>query len=128
MGKPARALRILVVEDDPLVRDMAVTALAEEGFDVVEAETAEQALARYAEATADMLVTDIELQSDLTGWDVAEQCRESSPALPVIYASGHSGARPRSVPGSSWLQKPYGPDQLVHTVRHLASTRSESSG
>lgn len=121
-----RSIRILVVEDDPLVRDMAVTALTEEGFDVVEAETAEQALARCAEATADVLVTDIELQSDLTGWDVAEQCREADPSLSVIYASGHSGARMRSVPGSSWLQKPYGPDQLVDTVRNLASLRSAS--
>jgi CheY-like chemotaxis protein len=121
-----KTMRILVVEDDPLIRDMAVTALTEEGFDVVEAETAEEALARCAEETADVLVTDIELPGDLTGWDVAEQCRQSSPSLPVIYASGHSGARMRSVPGSSWLPKPYGPDQLVDTVRNLASLRSAS--
>jgi CheY-like chemotaxis protein len=126
MGNNTQSLRILVVEDDPLVRDLAVTALTEEGFEVVEAETAEEALARCAEETTDVLVTDIDLQGDLTGWDVAEQCRESDPSLPVIYASGHSGAQMRSVPGSSWLQKPYGPDELVDTVRHLAASRCAS--
>ena len=123
MGNLATPLRILVVEDDDLVREMAVSALTDEGFDVVEAETAEQALACCAEARADVLVTDIQLRGHLTGWDVAEQCRESDPSLPVIYASGDCHAGERRVAGSSFLRKPYDPDQLVQSVRHLAVTR-----
>jgi len=87
---------------------------------MVEANTGEKAIA-CAESIADMLFTDIRLGGTLTGWDVAEQCRAPNPSMPVIYATGHSHVRPRPVPGSIWLQKPYAPDQLVETIRHLAS-------
>jgi CheY-like chemotaxis protein len=113
-------MKILVVEDDALVRVMAVEALTDEGFEVIEAETGEQALEYCRESAADVLFTDIRLPGPVNGWDVAEQCRELNPRLPVIYATGHSHIQPRPVPGSVWFQKPYRPDQVVTAIRSLA--------
>src|SRR5215210_5518128 len=94
-------MKVLVVEDDELVREVAVEGLTEAGFEVVEAASAEEALARCEEHVADVLFTDIRLPGSLDGWDVAEQCRETNPGLPVIYATGFSHVRPRPVPSRS---------------------------
>ncbi len=117
-------MRVLVVEDDPLVREMAVEALTDEGFDVIEAETGEQAVEYCRQCAADLIFTDVRLPGRMTGWDVAELCREKNPAIPVIYATGHSHVRPRPVPGSVWFQKPYLPAQIVEAIRTLTPRAS----
>ena len=114
-------MKVLIVEDDELVREMAVESLMDAGFEVVEAATAEEALARCEEHVADILFTDIRLPGSLDGWDVAEQCRETNPRLPVIYATGFSHVRPRPVPGSVWFQKPYRTEQVVNAIRDLSA-------
>ena len=111
-------MRVLVVDDDDLVRTVAVDTLEDAGFDVIEAATAEEALDRCEERVADVLFTDIMLSGNLDGWDVAEQCREAHPDLPVIYTTGYSLRRHRPVPGSHLLPKPYSPSALVRLVCH----------
>ena len=54
-------MRILLVEDDPLVREIVVEALQDEGFHVIEASDGEEALAWCKQRVADVLVTDIRL-------------------------------------------------------------------
>jgi CheY-like chemotaxis protein len=112
-------MKVLLVEDDPQVRLMACEALAEDGFDVIEAGTGEDALRCCAEGAADVLFTDIHLSGDITGWDVAEHCRERNPSMPVVYATGYNHVRARPVPGSVWFQKPYRPLEIVRTIRQL---------
>jgi CheY-like chemotaxis protein len=115
------AMRILVVEDDALVRTMAVESLADEGFEVIEAETGEQAVDRCQNNAPDVVFTDIRLPGQLTGWDVAERCREADPSVPVIYATGHSPVHPRPVHGSICFYKPYTPQQLLDAIHQLCS-------
>ncbi|MDX3967640.1 MAG: response regulator [Bradyrhizobium sp.] len=67
-------MRILVVEDDPLVRELAVEALREEGNEVIHAANGEQALALCKRQIADALVTDIRLPGGDDGWQIAEYC------------------------------------------------------
>jgi CheY-like chemotaxis protein len=116
-------MKVLVVEDDPLVRVMAAEALIEEGFEVIEVETGEEALDRCREGLADVLFTDVRLPGSVTGWDIAEHCREANPCMPVIYATGFSHVKPRPVPGSIWFQKPYQPDQVIAAIRSLMEAR-----
>ena len=80
-------MRILVVEDDPLIREFVVEALREEGYEVIHAANGEQALAWCKRRVADVLVTDIRLPGRIDGWQIAERCREHDPGLPVIYAT-----------------------------------------
>jgi CheY-like chemotaxis protein len=116
-------MKILVVEDDDFVRAVAVDALAEAGFEVVEATTGEEALARCEEEAADALFTDIRLPGNVDGWDIAEHCRQLNPSLPVIYATGYSFKEHRPVPGSRFFQKPYRPQQIIDAVYELVGER-----
>jgi len=81
---------ILVVEDEWLVRDVVAQALRDAGWQVIEASTAEDAIAlmRTGHRHIDVVFTDIQLAGRLCGWDVAEQCRAARADVPVIYASG----------------------------------------
>lgn len=116
-------MRVLVVEDDPLIRDFAAQILLDEGFEVIEAETGEQALEECGKKIADVLFTDIRLPGAVDGWDVAEHCREHDPVLPVIYATGFSPVPRRAVPGSIFLRKPYHPDQVIQAIKRLSLDR-----
>ena len=107
-------MRVLVVDDDDLVRTVAVDTLEDAGFEVIEAATAEEALDRCEERTADVLFTDIMLSED--GWDIAERCREAHPDIPVIYTTGYSLRAHRPVPGSRLLHKPYQSAELVRVI------------
>jgi DNA-binding NtrC family response regulator len=118
--------RILVVEDDPLVRELLVEALREHGYEVIHAANGEQALAWCTRHIADVLVTDIRLPGGVDGWQVAERCREHDPELQVIYATGFSPVEARPVPGSLTLQKPYQPDRIVEAVRQMGKERRSS--
>lgn len=114
-------MRILVVEDDALIREFVVEALREEGFDVIHARDGEEALRWCNRQAADVLVTDVKLPGGIDGWQIAERCREHHPRLPIIYATGFSPVQPRPVPGSVFLQKPYHPDEIVRAIRKITS-------
>jgi DNA-binding response OmpR family regulator len=114
-------MRVLVVEDDPLIREFVVEALREEGFDVIHAADGEQALAWCGRRAADVLVTDVRLPGKVDGWQIAERCREHHPELPVIYTTGFSPVAPRPVAGSLLLQKPFHPDEIVRAVRQVTA-------
>ncbi len=122
-----KALNVLVVEDDPLVRVVSVEALLDAGFEVSVATTGEEALSLCAERTADILLTDIQLPGRISGWDIAERCRDRDPQLPVIYVTGHSYTKPRPVPGGLLIPKPYHPDHLVGIVEKLSAARRGNS-
>jgi CheY-like chemotaxis protein len=113
-------VRVLVVEDDPLVRELIVEALRGEGYDVIHTSSGEEALTWCKRRVADVLITDIKLPGRVDGWQIAERCREQDPGLPVIYATGFSPVQPRPVPGSRFLQKPFNPETMLATVKDMA--------
>ena len=85
-------MKVLVVEDDPFVRQMAVTGLEEAAFEVIEAACGSQALEfLQAGVVVDALLTDIRLPG-ANGWAVARAYRERFPDLPVLYVTGYAGA------------------------------------
>ncbi len=118
--------RILVVEDDMMVREMVSEALRDAGFEVVEAPDGASALEVCSRGELDALLTDIRLPGPISGWDVAEKCREGDPLLPVIYATAMSNVPPRPVPGSRWCNKPYTPEQIVACVQAATKARVAS--
>jgi hypothetical protein len=77
--------------------------------------------------TVDLLVTDIGLADDVTGWDVAEAFRTSRPMAPVIYASGGPNNDARQVPGSVSLSKPVVISRLLGACRSLVKGVDGSS-
>jgi CheY-like chemotaxis protein len=119
------AVRILLVEDDALIREFAVDALREEGHTVIPASDGEEALAALCRREVpEVLITDIRLPGKVDGWQIAERCREHHPDLSVIYVTGFSPVTPRPVPGSIVLQKPYHPEEIVRAVKDVTAGRS----
>ena len=121
------AVSILLVEDDPLIREFVVEALRDAGYHVIHASTGEEALAWCNRRIADVLVTDVRLPGKVDGWQIAERYREQSPNLPVIYATGFSPVPPRPVPGSRIVQKPFRPEEIVQMVEELGQTNGTPS-
>ena len=112
---------VLVVEDDWLVRDFIVSHLRGAGWRTLETDSAEQAIAMLnARQQIDILVTDIQLRGELTGWDVAEAFRAAQPTMPVIYASGNTPDASRRVPESLFFRKPYDPAAILRSCQGFA--------
>jgi two-component system, response regulator PdtaR len=82
---------VLVVEDEPLVRAMAVDVLEEAGFDVLEAPTADYALL-VLERRQDIrvLVTDVDMPGSLNGFQLARIVQDHFHRVRVIVVSGRS--------------------------------------
>ena len=120
----AGRLKILVVEDDPLVSSMVSDALASTGFEVTAVPAAEDALGlAVMDVPFDVLFTDIDLAGSINGWELAETMREMRPNLPVAYTSGRAqdnGAHAR-VPDSVFLAKPYSLSAMRSLMRELAA-------
>jgi CheY-like chemotaxis protein len=105
---------ILLVEDEWVVRDVLASELRNAGWQVIEASTAEGALALLeTRQEIDLLLTDIQLAGHLSGWVVAERYRAARSDLPVIYACENSADRSRSVQGSLFFDKPYDVTEVV---------------
>jgi CheY-like chemotaxis protein len=99
---------VLIVEDEPLVREVIAVEFEEAGFEVVEAQSGEEAAAAIERGIRiDLVFTDLRLSGVLDGWDVAERARQRNSRMPVIYATGFCQGDERRVPGSVFLTKPY---------------------
>jgi CheY-like chemotaxis protein len=122
---PNGTVTVLVVDDEPLILEMILEELTEQGFLVLEADTGEAALSIIKSGRmVDVLFTDIRLPGDLDGWRLAATAREARPELPVIYASGYVVEKGAAVPGSIFLKKPYLPSAIAETIRTMSSALS----
>ncbi len=112
--------RILVVDDDPAIREVLVAYLAREGHEVLEADSGEAALQQAA--GADLVVLDLMLPG-LDGWRVAEILRSRDPELPILMltARGEEEERVRGfeLGADDYVTKPFSPRELVARVRAL---------
>ncbi len=118
--------RVLVVEDEFMVRDMIVFELKMAGFEVLEAASAEDALALLPDAGGiDLLFTDIRLPG-MDGWKLAENIRGRHRQVPILYASGYVD-RVDPLPHSNFLQKPYTPSQVLQAAANLGIKLPDAS-
>ena len=115
---------ILLVEDEPMVRELSRRALQGRGYTVLTAEDGEAALvaAGAHRGPLDLLLTDV-VMPRMGGREVAERLRQRLPGLRVLYMSGYTddavvrhGVIEESAP---FLQKPFTPDELAGKVREV---------
>lgn len=123
-GAPGRARRVLVVEDDDQVRGYVLRLLSDDGYEVVEARTGSEGLAKAGELNGaiDLLLCDM-LLPELSGFDLAEQLVERYPKLKVLFITGYVEGeivqRSLTQLGASFLDKPFQPAVLLNRVRDL---------
>jgi DNA-binding NtrC family response regulator len=108
----------LVVEDDPLQRIFLAELLKDEGLEVLECASAEAAEIVLVSTGTELraMVTDVELDGDISGLELAQYAKRKFPHMNVIIVSGQGAAY---VPhGATFLKKPYLADELVKAVLH----------
>jgi CheY-like chemotaxis protein len=117
---PGAGETILLVEDEPILRELARAILADAGYKILDAERGEDAFVVWSQHRneIDLLLTDMVLPGGMTGRELATCLQESKPDLKVIYTTGYSQdlleAKGEPV---TFLQKPYPPETLMRAVR-----------
>lgn len=112
--------RVLVVEDEFLIRMTLAEALGDEGFEVIEAETGDAALPiLQADPGIRLLLTDIQLPGALNGRALAKKAREHLPSLPIIFMTGRPDPTDASTPLDVYIAKPYTLTAICEAARRL---------
>ena len=107
----------LVVEDDPIQRDMIGLLLEESDFTVIKCEDAETASLALKARHPSLLITDINLIGKMNGIELAHLARMDDPMVRVVVISGHRPAT--ALPdGVTFLSKPVYPVALLREATH----------
>ncbi len=121
-----RRLRILLVEDDDLIRAGTAEMLRTLGLDVVEARDGGAATAMLQAHPIDVLIADVGLP-DISGVDLASHALELRPQLRIVFASGYDAAlsedKRERLAASRYLRKPYNLDDLLRVLEQQTAAR-----
>jgi two-component system, response regulator PdtaR len=113
---------ILVVEDEVLVRLRGADILAEEGYEVLEAGNADEAL-RILEAIPNVraVFSDVGMPGSLDGLGLAHSIYQRWPSIGVVLTSGHCFPSETKPWEGSFLPKPYGGQALVREIKEIVN-------
>ncbi|MCC8978938.1 response regulator [Bradyrhizobium acaciae] len=120
-SKPYRA-KALIVEDDPMQREMISLLLEESEFDVISCESAEAA-ELVLQGNGDnvvLMMTDVELAGHMTGIELAYAAKKYKPDLDVVVTSGRP-LRQRLPDGAMFWSKPWAPLDVIRLAETKAS-------
>jgi CheY-like chemotaxis protein len=127
-GASFSGVKVLVVDDDPLVREMTGTILQRAGYQVQRAAGAAEALEIYAtsgEEPFQLVLTDLVMPS-MSGFDLARELQSLDPNVRILFLTGEIPARPqqggRTPANVHMLGKPFRPAELLTAVRDIVST------
>lgn len=112
----------MVVEDEPLVRLMAVEIVQDAGFAALAARNADEALELLAaEPSIGVVVTDIDMPGSMDGLGLIEVVRRRWPNIHLVVASGLSERHRNAIPADVGVfGKPYPVDELTRHLKNLA--------
>jgi CheY-like chemotaxis protein len=120
---PGGTETILIVEDEPVLREMACNILKDCGYRIFEASSGKEALAQWLQRAnkIDLLLTDIVMPEGVSGVNLAEQLLVNHPRLKIVFTSGYTAneVSPELLVkmNARYLQKPYTHAELVKIVR-----------
>ena len=125
MGEPAADLPadhggLLVVDDEPFLRDAVAASLRFLGFDVTTADNGADALRLARDGRFDLLVLDVMLP-ELDGFDVVRRLRRDGSRVPVIFLTARDTQADKvtglTIGGDDYLTKPFGLEELAARIR-----------
>lgn len=114
-------IKILVVDDEPLLRMMAVDHLENAGFETLEAKNADEAM-RILEASDDirLIFTDVDMPGSMDGLRLAAYVRGRWPPIDIIVTSGHCDVKDGQLPERGrFFRKPYVPTEIIQVIRDM---------
>lgn len=121
--------RILVIDDDTLMRDLIRIYLEQDGFEVVEAGDGQDGVSRYRQRPADVVIVDIFMPRK-DGIETIMDLRDIDPAAHILAISGGGELAgmeyltyARSLGADNILPKPFKRDELIAAVRQISNTQ-----
>ena len=122
----ARAVRVLVVDDEEVVARTVARWLLREGLEVEVAYSSEEALERARDFHCDLLFSDIHMPG-ASGLDLARAFKEKDPTVQVVLMTGNTTLQPAiealRLHADDYLVKPFEPAALLHAARRAAEHR-----
>ncbi|HNH09687.1 MAG TPA: response regulator, partial [Leptospiraceae bacterium] len=119
---------VLIVDDEPSVLEIASSILAESGYIVMKAESAQEALSILSEKDADIVITDIIMPGEINGLELARIIRKEKPYIRIILTSGYPGDLRKKENSDlsefTFIAKPYKALDLEKTVRKELDKKS----
>jgi PAS domain S-box-containing protein len=114
----AEPLSVLVIDDDPDVRDFIAATLEEQGYSVSHASDGRDGIKLFEQVQPDLVIVDF-IMPGLSGADVARKIREKIADQPILFVSGYSetDAVKRTAPDAPLLTKPFRAEALHKAVR-----------
>ncbi len=109
---------VLIIEDEPLMRLFASEFIADAGFEVLEAQNADEAV-QILENRDDISIifTDVNMPESIDGLKLAHAVRERWPPIRIIITSGRDIVADRKLPvGARFFMKPYKPEHIVEAL------------
>jgi two-component system OmpR family response regulator len=116
---------ILVVEDDPHLREVITEVLSDEGYNVYEAMDGQRALERIESLVPDLILSDIRMPR-LSGIELAERLKQRRHPIPIVLMSTSNNAPAGD--GPPFLAKPFALDDLVALVARILRNNGALGG
>src|SRR6201997_2874116 len=123
--------RVLVVDDDEVIRQLIAVNLQLEGFDVVTAVDGRDCLEKVAEVAPDVITLDV-MMPRLDGWGTATQLRKNpvTAGIKVVLITARAQEddkdRGRQIGVDAYLTKPFDPAEMIRVIRELAGAPSSA--
>jgi DNA-binding NtrC family response regulator len=119
---------VLIVDDEPLIRLMLTEVLEDEGYQVVQAKNALEAIVALEARKIDAVITDVEMPCGINGVDLARHIATVKPGISVIVTSAGRSVSSGELPhGVRFIPKPYDVDFIIATLSALLSSHSQKS-
>jgi CheY-like chemotaxis protein len=109
--------RILIVDDEPLLRMHARQIVEQAGYSAVEAADADQALELLVDDGISVVVTDVQMPGSMDGLELAHAVKTAWPSIVIVVMSGRQLPLPADLPeGTRFLTKPFSEQRLVDVL------------
>lgn len=121
-------MKILVVEDEPLIRLGLASLVEEAGYEVIEAANADEAIAKLErDPSVRVVLTDVDMPGGMNGVRLANYVYKRWPPIRLIVISGKVGVNLNDLPpGSRFFTKPAPDDVLLKAVSELSGSRDQA--
>jgi CheY-like chemotaxis protein len=121
--------RILVVDDEPLIRETSALVLTEQGYEIRTAGDGFEALVELRQALPDMIISDLSMPN-MSGFEFLSVVRRRFPHIPVIAISGqYEGTKPTGLIANCYFSKGhYTPEELFTNISRLQNPSCVDQG
>jgi DNA-binding response OmpR family regulator len=120
-------MRVLVVDDEPIVLKSCRLVLEAEGWEMMPASSVTEALSILESITPELLLVDVKMPVH-DGMYLMRKVREKRPGIPIIVMSGYATSETikeaQGLGAAIFLPKPFTPDELADTLRAVAKSTS----